>query len=169
MPQVWTIKLFFCVLPHICASCMKPAFTFVTLQPKFSTSIFGTSWMTDLLPPGIVFFFLSSNLILGNFSIVPLEHGILSFTMLAGFGRYSNKELLAKFDDSEFCSQLSMSVVTELTGVEWSAAWLFSLTISKPLSKLSCSLLGSFQLKLGFDWSVGVSIFAFCVNFTRIE
>ena len=98
---------------------MKPAFTFVTLQPKFSTSIFGTSWMTDLLPPGIVLIFvLSSNLILGNFSIVPLEHGILSFTMLAGFGRYSNKELLAKFDDSEFCSLLSMSVVTELTGVE---------------------------------------------------
>ena len=32
--------------------------------------------MTDLIPPGIVLIFvLSSNLILGNFSIVPLEHG----------------------------------------------------------------------------------------------
>ena len=75
--------------------------------------------MTDLIPPGIVLIFvLSSNLILGNFSIVPLGHEILSFTMLAGFGRYSNKELLAKFDDSEFYTLLSISMVTELTGVE---------------------------------------------------
>ena len=84
-----------------------------------STSIFWTSWLTDLLPPGIVLIFvLLSNLILGNFSVLALEHGILSFTMLAGFSRYPNKELLAKFDDSEFCSLLSMSVASELTGVK---------------------------------------------------
>ena len=75
--------------------------------------------MTDLLPLGIVLVFvLWSNLILGNFSIVPLKHEILSFTMLAGLGRYSNKELLAKFDDSEFRTLLSISKVTELTRVE---------------------------------------------------
>ena len=51
----------------------------------------------------MLIFVLSSNLILDNFSIVPLEHGVFSFTMLAGFGRYSHKELLAVFDDSEFC------------------------------------------------------------------
>ena len=88
-----------------------------------STSIFWTSWLTDLLPPGIALIFvLLSNLVLGNFSILALEHRILSFIMLAGFSRYPNKELLAKFDDSEFCSLLSMSVAAELTGVKSSPA-----------------------------------------------
>ena len=84
-----------------------------------STSIFWTSLLTDLLPPGIALIFvLLSNLVLGNFSILALEHWILSFIMLAGFSRYPNEELLAKFDDSEFCSLLSMSVTAELTGVK---------------------------------------------------
>ena len=113
-----------------------------------STSVFWTSWLTDLLPPGIALIFvLLSNLVLGNFSILALEHRILSFIMLAGFSRYQIKNCW-----------LSLMILSFVPCYQWAwpqssqessevqlcevLKWLCSLTISKSLSKLSCSLLG---------------------------